>query len=126
MMNVVLEIVERIDVRQNGFHDVLVVVQDFLQGIGRKMIPRLQVQKFAKRKSSQVVGFDDSVQFRIFVFQSHDGRTGKYNLELRILFITRTQIVTPVWKFKDLIDEQDFSSPFHKLSSEIYQTVFGK
>lgn len=54
-MDVVLKIIERVDVGQYGLCDMLVVVQDLIERIGREVVSGLQVQKLAEGESSQVV-----------------------------------------------------------------------
>ena len=58
---------------QDGLDDMFVVGQDFLQTVAGEMIARLQIQKFPEGKAAQVVGLDDPVELRVFVFKPHDG-----------------------------------------------------
>ena len=55
VVQIVLEELQRTGFRQDAAHDLFMTVQDFVERIRREVIARLQVEKLAERKSSQVV-----------------------------------------------------------------------
>ena len=126
MVQIVLEIVQRFYVAQDGFRYLFVILQNLLQSIGTEIVAALQVQELAEREASQVVHLYDAAQFGVFFFQSHHGRTGEHDFQSRKLFIAGTQVMTPFGIFKNLVYQQHFTSSFHKFSGKVHQCVFGE
>lgn len=118
MVKVVPEIFERPGLGQYLSYDAFVVAQDFIQRVGWEVVVRHQVQIFTERESAQVVRLDDSVQFGVFLFQPHHGRTGEDDAQLRQLIVAFAQFGTPVGLFEHLVDEQHLAPCLVKFGGE--------
>lgn len=65
MVKIVLEIVQRTHLGKDGLHNVLVIVEYFVEGVGREIVARLQVDEFTERESAQVVGLYNAVELGV-------------------------------------------------------------
>ena len=89
-MHIVLHVVQWTYFGEDAFGYLFVVAQDFFQRIGMELHARLQVQVFAEGEAAQVVALHDVTQFQVFFFESHDGRTGEYNLQVGETVVAHT------------------------------------
>ena len=62
---------------------------------------------------------DYSVEFRVFFFQPHDGRAGKYNFQVGVLVVACAQRFAPIGLFEYLVDKKHFSSSLIEFSGKI-------
>ena len=99
------------------------VLQDVGEGIAGKAIARLQVEEFAKRESTQIVGSYDAVENRILHLETHHGRTGEDNLQLREAHVALAELLAPAGNLEHLIHEQRLASTAHERFGEVRQAV---
>ena len=71
VMQIVVEVVERIDLLQDFLSNVLVSVLNLTNGVGTEVCSCPEVQVFAEREATQVVACADAIQLGILLFQSH-------------------------------------------------------
>ena len=90
VMEVVLKIIQRADFGKHPFGYLFVAAQYLFECVVTEFHPCLQVQKFAERKTAEVVALHDVTQFQVFFFEPHDGRTGEYNLQVGETVVAHT------------------------------------
>ena len=71
VMDIVLEIAVGRRLRQNLLDDMLMVFEDFVEGVGTEVVVRHQVDELTEGESTQVIRLDDSVQFWILILEPH-------------------------------------------------------
>ena len=76
-----------------------------------------------KKIRAQVITLCNVTQFKIFLFESHDGRTGEDNLQARKTVVTHTQLSAPFGMFEHLVDQQYFSTTFLKFVGKVNNAV---
>ena len=81
MMQVILKIIQRSYFGKYSFGYLFMCTEDFFEAVCPEFHSCLQVQKFTERESAQVITFRNVTQFEVFLFESHDGRTGEDNLQ---------------------------------------------
>ena len=79
----------------------------------------LQVQELPKREPSEVIALDDSVQFRILLFQAHHAGSCENNLQTGVQIMTLPQLMTPVGFLEHLVDEQYLTAILIKRSCKV-------
>lgn len=126
MVQVILQIIQRIELPENVLGQLLMIAQDFLKRVWRKSMAALQVQEFTEGESSEVIYFGDAAKLGVLFFQTHDRRTGKDDTQLRKAVVADAQVVTPVGILEHLVNEKHLASFFDKPAGEIHQTVLGK
>lgn len=84
MMQIVLEKVHGTHFLQYLTGDFLMVGQNLVQCVGREVVAALLVQELTEGEATQIVNLGDAVQFGIFFFQSHHGRTAEDYFQFRI------------------------------------------
>ncbi len=62
MMQIILEIFQRRNIRQNLPYDMFMVFDDIFKSIRFELVSGLQVEKLPERETSQVVALDDAVE----------------------------------------------------------------
>lgn len=126
MVQVILQIIQRIEFPENVLGQLLMIAQDFLKRVRRKGMAALQVQEFTEGESSKVIYLGNAAKLRVLFLQTHDGRTGKDDAQLRKIIVADAQVMAPVGILEHLVDEKHFASFFDKPAGEIHQTVLGK
>ena len=118
-MQIVVEVVERIDLLQDFLSNVLVSVLNLTNGVGTEVCSCPEVQVFAEGEATQVVACTDTVQLRVFVFQAHHAGAGKDHFEVWAAVIDEPEVVAPIGVLEHLVDEQYLSSCLHELLGKL-------
>ena len=126
MMQIVLKVCHRFSHRADAFRNLLMVHQYFSKRISRKTVPGHQIKKFPEWETSQVIRNHLARQVGIFLFQPHDGRTGKNDLQVGEVIVTIAEFFRPSRIFEHLVDQQHFSPFCPELRSKIDQRTFRK
>ena len=79
------------------------IAQNLFQCVSTELHAGLQVQILTEREATQIIALHNVTQFQIFLFQSHYGRTGEYDFEVRETIVAHSQFSAPVRVFKHLV-----------------------
>ena len=104
---------------QYGTYNLFVVAQYFIKRICRKVLSCLKVDKFAEREAAQIVALYYSVQFRIFLFQTHYAASREYYLKIGVQIVTHSQLLAPFWFFENLVYKQHFAPSLVELPCKV-------
>ena len=119
MVEIVLKILLWAHLGKDVLHNVLVVVEYVVEGVSGEIVARLQIDELTERESTQVVGFDDAVEFGVFLLQAHDRRPCEDNLQARIAVVAQAELVTPVGLLEHLVDEQHSPTPLLEFTGKV-------
>ena len=122
MMDIIVEMLRRACFRQDILDNLLMVMNDFIEGVGAESIACLQVDVFAKGEASQVVALHNTVQLRVFLFQAHNARTGENNLQSGKGIVAFAQLGTPIGLFEYLVDEQHTPAIRHEVFGKLFDS----
>ncbi len=123
-MDVVLEVFYRRCVGQYLPHEVLVVVDNLVQGEWLEVRACLQIKELAERESSKVVAIHYAVELGVFLFQSHDAASREHYFQVRVEVVALSQFGTPVRLLEHLVNEQHLAAFLVELACEVgYSSV---
>ena len=123
MMDVILEIVERLNLTANICSNLGMVGQNLFVRIRAEIGSCHQIHILSEGESSQVVAVANSIQFGIGLLQAHHGATGKDNLNLGILVVNKLEFLTPIRILENFINQKRSSSLLLKIRHEFAQRV---
>ena len=71
VVDVILEVAVRRHLGKNLLDDVLVVLKNLVQCVRAETVARLQIDELAEGETTQIVALDNTIEFRVLVFQAH-------------------------------------------------------
>ena len=123
MMQITLEIIQRINLLQDSLRDAFVVPHNLIQGISREVLVCLHVQELAEREATQVVALHQPVQLWILFLQAHHGTAREDDSKSRILIVASAKLCTPLGLLEDLIYQQHLATTKPELTGKVSKTA---
>src|SRR5665647_833847 len=123
---VLRKISQRAHIAYNIRNNLLVSYQDICKRKFTEIAARPVIQKFPERESFEVVNLGNVFQIVVSFKDPQNRRAAEDELQSRKFVITLTQFVRPIRVFVDLIQHQNFSSPFVKLVCKGEDTSLGE
>lgn len=92
-------------------------------GIAAEIGTGHEVDILAEREATEVVRIYNTVEYRVSLLETHNGRTCKDDLHLRVLIMDELELFAPIWILEDLIDQQRTTTLLLELRDELTQSV---
>ena len=92
MVEIVVEIIQRLDTLANTMRDIDMMVQDILEGIDWQFEAERDIKILAEAESAEVGWVDDRGEVLVVLDQSHDGRGSKDDVEVGIAVVALRQL----------------------------------
>ncbi len=84
VVEIVREVFQRTDVRQDLADKVLMIGEDLLERVGAEVITGYEVEILAEGEATQVVRLDGSADLLVLFFQAHNARAGENDLQIGV------------------------------------------
>lgn len=92
MVEIVVEIIQRLDTLADTMSNVDMMMQNILERIDRQFEAERDIEVLAEAESAEVVWVDDRGEVLVVLDQSHDGRGSKDDVEVGISVVALRQL----------------------------------